>query len=189
MPSHHLVLCHLLLILPSVFSSTRVFSNELALGIRWPKYWSFSFSMCRSNEYSGLISFRKDWFDLPAIQGTLKRLLQHHSSNVSVLWHSGFFMVPLSHSYMTTGKTIVLTIQTFIGKVGGEDSGSIRGRGKDWRLQAHWGLLWNTGDVLVLFIIVIILILGFFKVEVSLNYSIVLVVFWLLICVVVVLAC
>ena len=111
------------------------------------------------------------------------------SSNVSILWHSGFFIVPLSHSYMTTGKTIVLTIQTFIGKVGGEDSGSIRGRGKDWRLQAHWGLLWNTGDVLVLFFTIIILILGFFKVEVSLNYSIVLVVFWLLICVVVALAC
>ena len=105
MPSSHLILCRLLLILPSVFSSTRVFSNELALGIRWPKYWSFSFSISPSNEYSGLISFRIHWFDL-AILGTLKSLLQHHSPKTSILGFSAFFMVQLSYPYMTTGKPI-----------------------------------------------------------------------------------
>ena len=114
MPSSHLILCHPLLLLPSVFASIRVFSKESALCIRQSKYWSFSISP--SNEYSGLISFRIDWFDL-VVQGTLKSLLQHHSSKASVLWHSVIFMVQLSHPYMTTGKTIALTIQTFVGKV------------------------------------------------------------------------
>ena len=102
MPSNHLILCHHLLLLPSIFPSIRVFSNELALSIRWPKYWSFGISP--SNEYSGLISFRIDWFNLLAVQGTLKSLLLHHSSKASFLWHSAFFMVQLSHLYMTTGK-------------------------------------------------------------------------------------
>ena len=116
-PSNHLILCRPLLLLPSVFPSIRVFSNESVLCIRWPKYWRFSFSLSPSNEYSGLISFRIDWFDLPAVQGTLKRLLQHHSSKASVLQHSAFFIVQLSHPYMTTGKTIALTRQTFVSKV------------------------------------------------------------------------
>ena len=115
MPSNHLTLCHPLLLLPSIFPSIRVFSNELALRIRWPKYWSFSFSL--SNEYAGLISFRIDWFDLLAVQGTLKSLLQHHSSKASILRYSAFFMVQLSHSYMTIGKTITLTRWTFVSKV------------------------------------------------------------------------
>ena len=113
--SNHLVLCHPLL--PSIFPSIRVLSNESALLIRWPKYWSFSFSISPSNEYSGLISFRMDWFDLLAVQGTIKCLLQHHSSKASVLRHSAFFMVQLSHPYMTTGKTIALTRWTFVDKV------------------------------------------------------------------------
>ena len=117
MPSNHLILCHPLLLLPSVFPSIRVFSIELALHIRWPKYWSFSFSISPSNEYSGLISFRIDWFDLLAVQGTLKSLLQHHSSQASVLRCSSFFMVQFSHPYMTSGKTIALTIWTFVGRV------------------------------------------------------------------------
>ena len=117
MPSNHLILCHPLLLLPSVFPSIRVFSNELALRIRWPKYWSFSFSISPSNEYSGLISFRMDWLDLLAVQGTLQSLLQHHSSKASILQCSALFMVQLSHLCMTTGKTIALTIQTFVGKV------------------------------------------------------------------------
>ena len=117
MPSNHLILGHPLLLLPSTFPSFRVFSNESVLRIRWPKYWSFSFSMSPPNEYSGLISFRMDWLDLLAVQGTLKGLLQHHSSEVSIFWHSAFFMVQLSRPYMTTGKTIVLTRQTFVGKV------------------------------------------------------------------------
>ena len=108
MPSNHLILCHPLLFLPSTFPSIRVFSNESALRMRWPKYWSFSFSSSPSNEYSGLISSRIDWFDLLAVQGTLKSLLQHHSSKASILWHSAFFTVQLSHLYMTTGKTIAL---------------------------------------------------------------------------------
>ena len=117
MPSNHLILCHPLLLLPSIFPSIRVFSNELVLCIRWPKYWSFSFSISPSNEYSELNSFRMDWLDILAIQGTLKSLLQHHSSKASILRCSAFFMVQLSHPYMTTGKTIALTRQTFVGKV------------------------------------------------------------------------
>ena len=117
MPSNHLLLCHLLLLLPSIFPSIRVFSNESVVCIRWPKYWSFNFSVSPSNEYSGLISFRIDWFDLLAVQGTLKSFLQHHSSKASVLQHSPFFMVQLSHPYMTTGKTIALIRWTFFSKV------------------------------------------------------------------------
>ena len=114
MPSYHLILCHpLLLLLPSIFPSIRVFSNESALRMRWPKYWSFSFNISPSHEYSGLISFRTDWLDLLAVQGTLKSLLQHHSSKASVLQHSAFFRFQLSHPYMTTGKTIALTRWTF----------------------------------------------------------------------------
>ena len=115
MLSNHLILCCPLLLLPSIFPSIRVFSNESVLRIRWPKYWSFSFSISPSNEYSGLISFRTDWLDLLAVQGTLKSLLQHHSSKASVLRRSAFFMVQLLHPYMTTGKTIALTKQTFVG--------------------------------------------------------------------------
>ena len=114
MPSNHLVLCHLLLLLPSIFPSIQVFSNESVLHIRWPKYWSFSFSISPSNKYSGLISLRIDWFDLLAVQETLKSLLQHHSSEASILRHSAFFMVQLSHPYMTIGRIIALT---FVNKV------------------------------------------------------------------------
>ena len=114
MPSNHLILCRPLLLLPSVFPSNRVFSNESTLHIRWPKYWSFSFSIIPSNEHPGLISFRMDWLDLLAVQGTLKSLLQHHSSKASILWHSAFFTVQLSHPYMTTGKTIALTRWTLV---------------------------------------------------------------------------
>ena len=117
MPSNHLILCLPLLLLPSVFPSIRVFSNELVLYISQPKYWSFSFSICPSNEYSGLISFRIDWLDLLTVQGTLKSLLQHHSSKASILRCSAFFIVQLSHPYMTTGKKIALTRWTFVGKV------------------------------------------------------------------------
>ena len=117
MPSNHLVFCHPLLLLPLIFPSIGVFSNELTSPIRWSKYWSFSFSIRPSNEYSGLISFRIDWFDLLIVQGTLKSLLQYHSSKASILQHSAFFMVQLLHPYMTTGETIALTIQTFVGKV------------------------------------------------------------------------
>ena len=117
MPSNHLNLCSLLLLLPSIFPSIRVFSNESALCIRWPKYWSFSFNISPSNEYSGLISFRMDWLDLLTVQRTLKSLLQHHSSVASILWHSAFFIVQFSHAYMTTGKIITLTRWTFVGKV------------------------------------------------------------------------
>ena len=117
MPSNHLILCHPLLLLPSVFSSIRVFSSESVLHIRWPKYWRFSFSISPSNEYSGLTSFRMDWLDLLAVQGTLKCLLQHHSSKASILQCSTFFMVQLSHPHRTTGKTIALTRQTFVCKV------------------------------------------------------------------------
>ena len=109
MPSNHLILCCPLLLLPSIFPSIRVFSNESALHMRWPKYWSFSFSISPSNEYPGLISFRMDWLDLLAVQGILKSLLQHHSSKASILWCSAFFVVQLSHPYLTTGKTIALT--------------------------------------------------------------------------------
>ena len=114
MPSNHLILCHPLLLLPSIFPSIRIFSNEWALHIRWPNYWDFSFNISPSNEYSCLISFRIDWFDLFAVQETLKSLLQHHSSKASILQCSAFFMVQLSHLYMTTGKTIAWTIWTFV---------------------------------------------------------------------------
>jgi len=117
MPSNHLILCHPLFLPPSIFPSIRVSSNGSVLRIRWPKYWSFSFSICPSTEYSGLISFRMDWLDLLAVQGTLKSLLQHHSSKASILWHSAFFIVQLSHPYMTIGKTIALTRWTFIVKL------------------------------------------------------------------------
>ena len=117
MPSNHLILCCPLLLLPSIFPSIRVFSNESALPIRWPKYWSFSFSISSSSEHLGLISFRMDWFDLLAVQGTLKSLLQQHNSKSSILQRSAFFIVQLSHPYMTTGKTIALTKWTFVGKV------------------------------------------------------------------------
>ena len=117
MPSNHLILCHPLLLLPSIFPSIRVFSNESAVHIRWSKYWSFSFSISPSSLYSGLISFRMDWLDLLAVQGTIKSLLQHHSSKASILQHSAFFIVQFSHPYMTTGKTIALTRRTFVGKV------------------------------------------------------------------------
>ena len=117
MPSNHLILCHPLLLLPSIFPSIRDFANESVLHIGWPKYWSFSFSISNSNEYSGLISFRMDWLDLLAVQGTLKSLLQHHNSKASILRCSDFFIVQLSHPCMTTGKTIALTRWTFVGKV------------------------------------------------------------------------
>ena len=117
MPSNHLILRPPVLLLPSIFPSIRVFSSESGLHIRWPKYWSFSFSISPSNVNSGLISFRMDWLDLLAVQGTLKSLLQHHSSKASILWHSAFFMVQLSHLYMTTGKTVTLTRWTFVCKV------------------------------------------------------------------------
>ena len=116
MPSNHLILCRPLLLLPSILPSIRVFSNESALPIRWPKYWSFSFNISPSNEHPGLISFQMDWLDLFAVQGTLKSLLQHHSSKASILWPSAFFIVQLSHPYVTTGKTIALTRQTFVDK-------------------------------------------------------------------------
>ena len=117
MPSNHLIFCHPFLFLSSFFPSIRVFSKESVLCIRWPKYWHFSFNISPSNEYSGLISFRMNWLDLLAVQETVKRLLQHHSSKASILWHSAFFTVQLSHPYMTTGKTIALTRRTFVGKV------------------------------------------------------------------------
>ena len=117
MPSNHLIFCRPLLFLPSIFPNIRVFSNESALHMRWPKYWGFSFSISPSNEHSGLISFRMDWCDLLAVQGTLKSLLQHHSSKASILWCSTFFIFQLSHQYMTTGETIASTTQTFVGKV------------------------------------------------------------------------
>ena len=127
-PSNHLILCHPILLLPSIFPSSRVFSNESALRIRWPK-WSFSFSISPSNKHSGLISFRMDWLDLLAVQGTLKSLLQHHSSKASILRCSAFFIVQLSHSYMTTGKTIALTRRTFVDKV--------RSTVKSWLKSQH----------------------------------------------------
>ena len=116
MPSNHLILCHPLLLPPSIFPSVRVFSSKSALRIRWPKYWSFSFNISPSNEHPGLISFRMDWLDLLTVQGTLKSLLQHHSSKASILWCLAFFIVQLSHPYMTTGKTIALTRWTFVDK-------------------------------------------------------------------------
>jgi len=116
MPSNHLILCRPLLLLPSIFPNIMVFSNESALRVRWPKYWSFSFNISSSNEHPGLI-FRMDWLDVLAVQGTLKSLLQHHSSKASILWRSAFFIIQLSHPYMTTGKTIALTRWTFVDKV------------------------------------------------------------------------
>ena len=116
MPANHLILCHPLLLLPSIFPSIRIFPNESALRMRWPKYWSFSFNISPSNDQPGLISFRMDWLDLLAVQGTLKSLFQHHSSKESILQCSAFFIVQLSHPYMTTGKTIALTRRTFIDK-------------------------------------------------------------------------
>ena len=117
MPSNHFIFCHPLLLLPSIFPNIRVFSNESALRIRWPKYWHFSFNISPFNEHPGLISFRMDWLDLVAVQGTLKSLLQHHSSKTSILLHSAFLILQLSHPYMTTRKTIALTRQTFVDKV------------------------------------------------------------------------
>ena len=117
MPSKHFIFCHPLLLLPSIFPRIRVFSNESVLYIRWPKYWSFSFSISPSKEYSGLISFRINWLDLLSVQGTVKSLLQHHSSKASIFWCSAFFMVQLSHPYMTTGKTVALSRWNFVGKV------------------------------------------------------------------------
>ena len=117
MPSNHLILCRPLFFLPSIFPSIRVFSNKWVRPIRWPKYWNFNFNISPSNEHSGLISFRMDWLDIFAVQGTLKSLLQHHSSRASILRHSAFFIVQLLHPYMTTGKTIALTRQIFVGKV------------------------------------------------------------------------
>ena len=116
-PSNHVIICRPLLLLPSIFPNIRVFSKESVLHIRWPKYWSFSFSISPSNEYSGLISFRIDWFNILVVQGTLKSLLQHHSSKASILRHSAFFIAQLSHPYMTTGKTIALTRRTFVSTV------------------------------------------------------------------------
>ena len=124
MPSNHLILCRPLLLPPSIFPSIRIFSNKSVLHIRWPKYWSFSFSISPYNEYSGLISFRMDWLDLLAVQGTLKSLLQHHSSKASILWCSAFFIVQLSHPYMTTGKTVALTRRMCINKM--TDHGSTK---------------------------------------------------------------
>ena len=129
MPSNHLILCRPLLLLPSIFPSIRVFSNESALQIRWPNYWSFSFNIRPSNEYSGLICFRMDWLDLLAVQGTLKSLLQHHSSKASIFLHSAFFIVQLSHPYMTTGKTIALTRWTFVDNEFHEKTKHRAGRG------------------------------------------------------------
>ena len=117
MPSSHLILCHPLLLLPPISPSIRVFSSESTLCMRWPKYWSFSFNICPPNEHQGLISFRMDWLDLLAVQGTVKGLLWHHSSKASIFWRSAFFTVQLSHPYMTTGKTIPLTRRTFVGNV------------------------------------------------------------------------
>ena len=117
MPSNHLIFCHPLLLPPSIFPSTRVFSNESVLHIRWPEYWSFSFNISPTNEHPGLISFMMDWLDILAVQGTRKSLLQHHSSKASILWRSAFCTVQLSHPYMTTGKTIALTRRTFVGKI------------------------------------------------------------------------
>ena len=155
MPSNHLILCHPLLLLPSIIPSIRVFSNESVLHIRWPKYWSFSFNISPSNEYSGLISFRMDWLDLFAVQGTLKSLLRHHRSKASILQCSVFFIVQLSHPYTTTGKTIALTRRTFVGKLislllncgVGEDSWESLGLQGDptspfWRRSAL-GFLWK----------------------------------------------
>ena len=151
MPSNHLILCRLLLLLPPIPSSIRVFSNESTLHIRCPKYWSFSVSISPSSEHPGLIYFRKDWLDLLAVQGTLKSLLQQHSSKASILWRSAFFIVQLSHPYMTTGKTIALTGRTFVGKV--------------------MSLLFNMLSRLVIVVITVLLLLSCVTV-VFIHYSI-----------------
>ena len=149
MPSNHLILCHPLLLLPSIFPSIGVFSNESALRMRWPKYWSFSFNIIPSKEHPGLVSFRMDWLDCLAVQGTLRSLLQHHSSKASILCCSAFFMVQLSHPYMTTGITLALTRWTFVGKVTASEVAKI------WR--PIWKSLWNDlhhsadGSVCVLY--------------------------------------
>ena len=141
-PFNHLVFCHPLLLLPSIFPSIRVFSNELVLRIRWPKYWRFSFSISPSNAHPGLVSFRMDWLDLLAVQGTLKSLLQHHSSKASILWRSAFFRVQLSHPYTTTGRTIALTRQTFVGKVMSLLFNMLS-RLMDWVLDKDWKESYN----------------------------------------------
>ena len=141
MPSNHLILCRPLLLLPSIFPNIRVFSNESALCIRWPKYWNFSFSISPSNEHPGLISLRMDWLDLLAVQGTLKSLFQHHSSKASILWRSAFFVVQLSHQYMTTGKTIALTRWTFVGKIMSLLFNMLS------RLIMHWRRKWQPTPV------------------------------------------
>ena len=149
MPPNHLILCHPLFLLPSIFPSIRVFSNESVLCIRWPKCWSFHFSISPSNEYSGLISFRIDWLDLLAVQGTLKSLLQYHGSKASILWHSAFFIVQLSHPYMTAGKTIALTRRTFVNNCccgiykGAFTRRIIQPYAEAWSL---WGLSQNHGS-------------------------------------------
>ena len=137
MSSNHFTLCCPLLLLPSIFPSIRVFSSESVLHIRWPKFWSFSFSISPSNGYSGLISFRMDWFDLLAVQGTLKCLLQHHSSKASILWHSAFFIVLLSHPYITTGKTIALTIWINLSWQNYVSPFLVHCLGLSWRRQWH----------------------------------------------------
>ena len=134
MPSNHLILCHPLLLLPSIFPNMRVFSNESVLHIRWPKYWSFNFNISPSNEHPGLISFRMDWFDLFAVQGTLKSLLQHHSSKTSILVCSAFFIVQLSHPYMTTGRIIAFTRRTMANRWGNNGNSD---RLHFWGLQNH----------------------------------------------------
>ena len=139
MPPSHLILCHPLLLLPSIFPSIRVFSNESVFCIKWPKYWSFSFSISPSNEHPGLISFRMDWLSLLVVQGTLKSLLKHHSSKASILQHSAFFIVQLSYPYMTTGKTIALTRPTFVGNPKGNQSWIFIGR---TNAKAETPILW-----------------------------------------------
>ena len=142
MPSNHLILCRPLLLLPSIFPKIRVFSNESALHIRWPEYWTFSFNISPSSEHPGLISFTMDWLDLLAVQGTLKSLFQHHSSKASILWHSAIFIVQLSHPYLTTGKTIALTRWAFVGKVTSLVFNIIL-------LQIHWSLFSELLDSLL----------------------------------------
>ena len=152
MPSSHLILCHLLLLLPPIPPSIRVFSNDSTFHMRWPKYWSFSFSIIPSKEHPGRISFRMDWLDVLAVQGTLKSLLQHHSSKASIPRHSAFFTVQLSHPYMTTGKTIVLTRRTFVGKVRMLKHHttvfiSHASRLKLLQVRLHWYMNWELRDV------------------------------------------
>ena len=149
MPSNHLIFCRPLLLLPSIFPSIKVFSKELVLCIRWPKYWSFNFSINPSREYSGLISFRMDWLDLLAVQGTLKRLLQHHSSKASILRRSAFFIVQLSHPHMTTGKTIALTRRTFVGQVISLLSGIQNNLWTEWIWDGLWQTIYTTWHLII----------------------------------------